>query len=78
MSLEILETADAVMEALGGNQPVAALTASKSSAVSMWRKAKSFPTNQYLIMTAALREKGKTAPASLWGMKSPAESESAA
>lgn len=78
MSLEVLETVDAVMEELGGNRPVATLTASKPSAVSMWRKAQSFPTNQYLIMTEALREKGKTAPASLWGMKSPVESETVA
>ena len=73
MDLENLETADAVMEALGGNQPVQNLTASKPNTVSMWRKAGSFPSNQYLAMTAALLEKGKTAPASLWGMKAPQE-----
>jgi len=69
MSLEVLETVDAVMAALGGNQPVAGLTSSKPSAVSMWRKAKSFPSNTHLVMTEALERQGKTAPASLWGMK---------
>jgi hypothetical protein len=77
MSDDVLETVDAVMDALGGNQPVAGLTSSKPSAVSMWRKAESFPSNTYLALTEALREKGKTAPASLWGMKIPAESETA-
>lgn len=80
MSTEILETVDAVMAALGGNQHVAGLTASKPSAVSMWKKAGSFPSNQFVVMTEALRAIGKSAPLSLWGMnasKSHIEKESA-
>lgn len=69
MSLETLDTVDQVMAALGGNQAVASLTASKPSTLSMWRKAKSFPSNTHYVMTKALGRIGKTAPATLWGMK---------
>lgn len=73
MSCETLETAAQVMEALGGNQGVAELTGAKPSAISMWRKAESFPANTYITMTKALRAVGKSAPDSLWRMKLPAE-----
>jgi hypothetical protein len=78
MDLEILETTAQVIETLGGNGPVAELTLSKPNAVSNWRNFKTFPSNTFVAMTAALRARGKTAPASLWGMKLPAEQESAA
>lgn len=73
MSYEMLETADAVMTALGENPGVAELTGAKPSAISMWRKAESFPPNTYVVMTEALRALGKAAPDSLWRMKAPAE-----
>jgi hypothetical protein len=63
---------------LGGNGPVAELTLSKPNAVSNWRGFKTFPSNTFVAMTEALRARGKTAPASLWGMKMPAEPERAA
>jgi len=78
MSLENLDTFSEVMEALGGNQGVGDLTGAKPSTLSMWRKANSFPSNTYVVITDALRAIGKTAPASLWGMKQPAEPERAA
>lgn len=78
MDLENLETFSAVWAALGGNQGVAELTGAKPSTLSMWRKAEGFPSNTYVVITDALRSSGKTAPASLWGMKQPAEPESAA
>jgi hypothetical protein len=71
---ELTKTAE-VMDALGGNLAVAELTGSKPKAVWNWRGFKTFPTNTYIVMINALRQKGKTAPASLWGMKSPAETE---
>lgn len=74
---ELLTTSD-VMDALGGNKIVAELTCSKPTAVSNWRSFATFPANTYLALTEALLAKGKTAPASLWGMKMPAEQESAA
>lgn len=71
---ELLKTSE-VMDALGGNIAIAELTGSKPKAVWNWRKFKTFPSNTYVAMSEALREKGKTAPASLWGMRSPSESE---
>lgn len=75
MSLENLDTFSEVMDALGGNQGVGELTGAKPSTLSMWRKANSFPSNTYVVITDALHAIGKTAPASLWGMKAPATSE---
>lgn len=71
MDLEILETTEQVIESLGGNGPVAEITLSKPNAVSNWRNFKTFPSNTFVAMTEALRARGKTAPASLWGMKMP-------
>lgn len=73
MDLEILETTEQVIEALGGNGPVAELTSSRPNAVSNWRGFKTFPSNTFVALTEALHSRGKTAPASLWGMKMPAE-----
>jgi hypothetical protein len=73
MSYEMLETFSDVWDALGGRQGMADLTGAKTSTLSMWKKAESFPSNTYVAMTDALRAIGKTAPASLWGMKAPAE-----
>jgi len=47
---------------------VGELTGAKPSTLSMWRKANAFPSNTYFVITEALKEMGKTAPASLWGM----------
>jgi len=79
--METLSTTSEVMDALGGNQAVAELTGSKPKAVWNWRGFETFPSNTYVAMTEALLAKGKTAPASLWGMKATSadpEKESAA
>lgn len=78
MSYETLETTSQVMDALGGNGAVEVLTSSKPSAVSNWRGFSTFPSNTYVAMIGALHAIGKTAPASLWGMKQPSEPERAA
>lgn len=78
MDLEILDTTEQVIDELGGNGPVAEITLSKPNAVSNWRNFKTFPSNTFVAMTDALRARGKSAPASLWGMKLPSEQESAA
>lgn len=77
MSFETLETTEQVIDALGGNGPVAEITASKPNAVSNWRNFRTFPANTYVAMTSALAARGKSAPASLWGMKMAVESERA-
>ena len=69
MDHDILQTADQVLEALGGSQGVAEITGSKLNAVGNWKIIKSFPANTYVVMTAALAARGKRAPASLWRMK---------
>lgn len=66
-----LTTTSEVMDALGGNQTVCLLTGSKPSAVSNWRNQQTFPASTYVAMVSALREIGKDAPPSLWGMKLP-------
>lgn len=76
--IEILETTEQVIEALGGNGPVAELTLSKPNAVSNWRSFSTFPSNTYVTLTAALQDIGKSAPPSLWGMKLPVDQETAA
>ncbi len=68
MDCEILHTTTEVINALGGNRGVAAITARKPGAVSNWRNFKTFPANTYLRLTTALAAIGKRAPASLWGM----------
>jgi hypothetical protein len=72
MDLENLETVADVFAALGDNPGVEAITGSKPSTLSMWRAAGSFPSNTYVVLTEALRAVGKTAPDSLWKMRSPA------
>ena len=64
-----LDSADAVIDALGGSAVTARLTGRTMQAVSNWRSAKRIPPEFYLLMVSALKEKGKTAPQSLWGME---------
>jgi hypothetical protein len=66
--MQLTSTA-AVIDALGGNRAVAELTEGTPSAVSNWRRFKTFPARFHIIMQGALHEKGHTAPSSLWGMK---------
>ena len=63
-----LQTTEEVISALGGVAAVGELTGRKYSAAFNWKSFGSFPANTYLVMQRALRERGKTAPASLWGM----------
>jgi hypothetical protein len=67
---ELLTTSD-VIDELGGNSAVSALTGSKPKAVSMWRTAGRFPWKTEMPIIEALRDRNKTAPRSLWGMKAP-------
>jgi hypothetical protein len=73
MDLENLETLADVFAALGKNSGVESITGCKPNTVSMWKSAGVFPSNTYVVLTEALRERGKTAPASLWSMRVPAE-----
>jgi hypothetical protein len=68
-----LTTTREVAAALGGTKAVANLTGRKYSAAANWvqNKRPQFPTNTYVVLSAALASIGKTAPPSLWGMKTP-------
>lgn len=65
-----LDTVDAVVTALGGWHSVARLTGRNYSAAFAWRY-NGFPATTFLVMQAALAERGKSAPTSLWGMLEP-------
>lgn len=67
--MQELSTTSEVIDVLGGYLAVAEITHSKPKAVSNWPRFETFPSNTYVALTAALLAKGKTAPASLWGMK---------
>ncbi len=71
----ILTTTREVTAALGGTKAVAHLTGRKYSAAANWVQDRNpqFPANTYVVMSDALAVIGKSAPASLWGMKIPAE-----
>lgn len=73
MDLQNLETLDEVITALGGTDGLFDLMGAKPSTISMWKKAGNFPSNSYVLMSAALGARGKAAPDSLWKMKAPAE-----
>jgi hypothetical protein len=63
-----LSSADEVIDALGGTVAVARLSGRSKQAVSSWRSNKRLPSNSYLLLSAALRERNLSAPAALWNM----------
>ena len=65
-----IKTTTEIIDALGGNLKVAALTSSKPKAVSRWRGT-TFPANTYLIIKAELLRLGVSAPDHLWSMREP-------
>lgn len=69
MVMRTLNSTEDVIEALGGNQAVAAITRrNKDGVVWNWKDRKTFPANTYVVLKAALKERGLSAPDSLWGM----------
>lgn len=73
--LRELNSVDAVLEELGGLTKAGELVGATAQTVNHYRIAKRFPPKTFLVFTEALRAKGFTAPASLWGMVEPAQSE---
>lgn len=67
--MKSLETAQEVMDALGGAKGVRALLGASTNAVSNWKVAGKFPAACMDRMRTALAEHGYTAPPSLWGQR---------
>jgi hypothetical protein len=65
-----LQTTKEVIEELDGTSGVSSLTGANAKAISAWRTSGRFPWKTYPIITAALRLRGKSAPETLFGMKS--------
>lgn len=70
---EILTTTAEVVSALGGYAAVAKLTKRKPSAASNWQSFQTFPPDTFLVMQGELKNRGKSAPDSLWRMVEAAE-----
>jgi hypothetical protein len=67
-----LQTASDVIDALGGTAATARLTGRRyDTAVSNWRATGRLPPDTFVVITKALKDRDKTAPLSLWGMKEP-------
>lgn len=66
-----LTSADSVFDALGGVGGVMEITGARYKTVHMWKSAKSFPSDTYVLMTSALEQRGLTAVPDLWGMRQP-------
>jgi len=58
-----------IIDMLGGNDAVAALTSSTPKAVSNWRYIGKFPASTYLVLKSELLRCGHSAPDHLWSMK---------
>lgn len=69
MDLRPLETTKQVIDALGGNAAVRELTGLRT-AQAVWEYVNrgNFPPKTFVVMQEALRDRGFSAPASLWQM----------
>ncbi len=66
--MRTLSTAAEVIEALDGPTATGRLVGRSVQSVVNWRAANRLPADTYLILNAALEERGYTAPGSLWNM----------
>ena len=64
--MRTLTTTAEVIEELGGFPAIVALTGCSETAPYNWKNA--FPSKTYVVIQAALAERGYTAPDSLWNM----------
>lgn len=63
-----LQTVREIIDALGGAGEIARLTDRETNHVVNWRNEGRFPAKTFLVITAALKERGHSAPIALWGM----------
>ena len=67
----MLETVDAVVDALGGTQKTAEWASVGPSAVSNWLSRKQIPSDKFWTITGALGAAGKTVAPAVFGFKDP-------
>jgi hypothetical protein len=68
--MTVLDTFDKVLRELGGPARVGRMTRTNASCVCNWRsKRRRFPAKFYRAMQDKLAERGKFAPAELWGQE---------
>lgn len=79
MPTQILTTATAVIDELGGTTAVAKLVGKTPQSVTNWRAANRLPAETFLVLSAALKKLKREAPSSLWGIReAPKQQERAA
>lgn len=67
-----LQTVDEVIDALGGNTEVVAITGvATPQVVSNWRARRHIPPRHFSAIADALKARNLTAPRRLWGMTPP-------
>lgn len=64
-----LATAGAVIDALGGTGATARLLGKTPQHVANWRAANRLPSYSFLVVGSALKERGLSAPPSVWGIE---------
>lgn len=67
--MKILTTTEAVINALGGNRPVAELLGVSGPAVSNWRAFGQFPADTYVAIQDILSKRRLKADPTLWPMR---------
>lgn len=65
--MELTSTVE-IIDVLGGVAAVAQLTNTTYKAAHNWKSFGHFPPRTYVTITDALRDRGISAPPSLWGM----------
>lgn len=67
-----IRTVPGVIDALGGNQPVAKMVGTTHKAVSNWRRpGRKLPAATYMALQIELADRGLSATIDLWAMRKP-------
>jgi hypothetical protein len=65
----ILQTANEVIDSLGGTTKTAKIACRSPQSVSNWRAANRLPAETFRRLTEKLAERGMEAPPELWGIE---------